>query len=121
MGRINIISILIAALCSTYLAWTTAFAIHWTWSVSLQGLALAWVVTVLMAYSSIMNRRIQIHKEWMIRSYIVTFAFVTFRWLVDLPIIVMLGDFVERGPTVAWVSWAVPLLVVEVVINWNKK
>jgi uncharacterized membrane protein len=74
-GKVYIISILIASICSTYLAWTSALAVHWTWSVGLQGLALAWIVTVLMAYRSIMKRRIQIHKEWMIRSYVVTFAF----------------------------------------------
>ena len=114
MGRIYIVSILVATLCSTYLAWSTALAIHWTWSVSLQGLTLAWIVTVLMAYRSIVKRRIQIHKEWMIRSYVVTFAFVTFQWLFDLRIVVMLGDFIERGPTVAWISWTIPLLITEV-------
>jgi uncharacterized membrane protein len=121
LGKIYITAILLASISSTYLAWTSALAIHWTWSVALQGLALAWIVTVLMAYRSIMKRRIQIHKEWMIRSYVVTFAFVTFRWLVDLPFIVMLGDFVERGPTVGWISWTIPLLVTEIVLSWNKK
>ena len=43
---------------------------------------------------------IQSHKEWMIRSYVVTFSFVSFRWLVDLPFVVDLGNFIERAPTV---------------------
>jgi hypothetical protein len=57
----------------------------------------------------------------MIRSCVVTFAFVIFRWLVDLPVVVMFGDFVERGPTVGWISWTIPLLITEVVFSWNRK
>jgi Predicted membrane protein (DUF2306) len=44
-------------------------------------LAFAWITTASMAYISVMRGRILQHKEWMIRSYVVTFAFVTFRWL----------------------------------------
>ena len=59
------------------------------------------------------------HKEWMIRSYIVTFAFVLFRWLVDLPFVAELGNFIERAPTVGWGSWVIPLGIVEMIIQWN--
>lgn len=58
----------------------------------------------------------------MIRSYVVTFAFVTFRWLVDLPLVIgLMENFGERGPAVGWFSWTIPLLITEVVLNWNKK
>jgi hypothetical protein len=58
----------------------------------------------------------------MIRSYVVTFAFVTFRWLVDLPLVINLMDkFEERGPTTIWFSWVVPLLITEIVLSWKKK
>jgi len=46
-----------------------------------------------------MRGRIIEHKEWMIRSYVVTFAFVIFRWLNEVEAIKGLGNFVERGPT----------------------
>jgi len=121
LGRIYLIAILIGGLCSIYLAWTTALAIHWTWAVSLQALAIAWLGTAFMAYRSVMKKRIVLHKEWMIRSYVVTFAFVLFRWIVDLPFIVELGNFIERAPTVGWLAWAVPLFITEMVIGWNKK
>ena len=72
--------------------------------------------TALMAYRAIRKRRIQIHKEWMIRSYVVTFAFVSFRWLVDLSFVIELGNFIERAPTVVWVSWAIPLFITEIIL-----
>lgn len=121
LGRIYLSSILIASISSTYLAWTSALAIHWTWAIGLQGLAVAWLTSAVLAYVAIRRKRIQQHKEWMIRSYVVTFAFVSFRWLVDLPFIVELGNFIERAPTVVWVSWVLPLYITEIVLQWNKK
>ena len=41
------------------------------------GLASAWLVTTAMAYYSIRKGLVALHKEWMIRAYVVTFAFVT--------------------------------------------
>lgn len=121
LGCIYITAILIGALCSTYLAWTSALVIHWTWAVSLQGLAFAWICSTALAYSAIIHGRIQAHKEWMIRSYVVTFAFVIFRWFVDVPVIADLGTFIERAPTVIWVSWVIPLFVTEIILQCNKK
>ena len=74
-----------------------------------------------MAFIQIRKGRITQHKEWMIRSYVVTFAFVLFRFIDELESVRALGSFVERGATEIWVSWAVPLLIVELFISWNKK
>jgi hypothetical protein len=75
-----------------------------------------------MAFISVMRMRIQQHKEWMIRSYVVTFAFVSFRWLNELPVSIHLMEkFEERGPTIIWLSWTIPLLITEIVLSWKKK
>jgi uncharacterized membrane protein YfcA len=42
-------------------------------------LAVAWVTTTTLAYAAIRKGLIDQHREWTIRSYVVTFAFVTFR------------------------------------------
>jgi hypothetical protein len=121
-GRIYLTAILIGTLSSTSLAWTSAIHVNFAWAFGLQGLAFAWITTASMAYISLMRGRIQQHKEWMIRSYVVTFAFVTFRWLVGLTIVKnLMPEFVERGPTVIWFSWTIPLLITEIVLSWNKK
>lgn len=122
LGRIYLTAILIGTISSTYLAWTSAYRVNFSWAFGLQGLAFAWITTASMAYISVMRGRILQHKEWMIRSYVVTFAFVTFRWLVDLQVAhQLMNKFGERGPTVIWLSWTIPLLLTEILLSWKKK
>ncbi len=116
MGRIYLIAILIGVISSSYLAWTTGLKSSLNWAVALQGLAFAWIVTAAMAYISIMRGQIQQHKEWMTRSYVVTFAFVSFRWLNELPVLEELS-----GSTLIWMSWAIPLMITEIFLQWNPK
>ena len=121
MGMAYISGILVAVISSIALSLTTGLAIHWTWSLALIGLALAWISSTGMAFRFILLRRINLHKEWMIRSYVVTFAFVFFRWLTSQPFYRELGSFVETGPTAIWLSWVVPLFICEIILQWNKK
>jgi uncharacterized membrane protein len=122
LGRIYLTAILIGTISSTYLAWTSGYRVNFSWAFGLQGLAFAWIMTASMAYISVMRGRILQHKEWMIRSYVVTFAFVTFRWLQDLQIAhQLMNKFEERGPTIIWVSWTIPLLITEIKLSWKKK
>jgi Predicted membrane protein (DUF2306) len=122
MGRIYLTAILIGAACSTYLAWTSGIQVNFSWALGLQALAFAWITTAGMAYISVMRGRIQQHKEWMIRSYVITFAFVTFRFLSDAPIVIsLMPKFSERGPAIIWLSWAIPLFITEIALSWKKK
>lgn len=122
LGRIYLIAILLGSISATTLAWTSAIRVNFSWALGLQGLAFAWIVTSMMAYISVMRRKITQHKEWMIRSYVVTFGFVTFRWINDSAIAHhLMPTFEERGPTVIWLCWTIPLLIAEVVLSWNKK
>lgn len=121
IGMAYICGILIAVISSITLSLTIALDFHWTWSLSLIGLAFAWFGTTGMAFRFILLRRINLHKEWMIRSYVVTFAFVLFRWLTRQPFYDDLGPFIETGPTAIWLSWVVPLFITEIVLQWNKK
>lgn len=122
LGRIYLTAILIGTISSTYLAWTSAIRVNFSWAFGLQGLAFAWITTALMAYISVMRGRILQHKEWMIRSYVVTFAFVLFRFFNELTIAkTLMPAFEERGPSVIWLSWAIPLIITEIVLSWKKK
>jgi uncharacterized membrane protein len=120
IGKVYVAAILIGAICALNLAFTVAMELHWTWAWSLIGLAFPWIICVLMAFRSIKLRRINTHREWMIRSYIVTFGFVLFRILDDF-VLNEVGTFVERAPTEAWMVWAIPLFIGEVFLQWNKK
>ena len=85
----------------------------------LLALALAWITTTSFAYIAIRKGFVEQHREWIIRSYVVTFAFVTFRagqlgmirW--GVPLLTTIG-------VMAWACWAVPLLVTELVIQGRK-
>ncbi len=81
-------------------------------------LAIVWLVTIGMAIVAIRNRRIDAHREWMIRSYIVTFSFVAYRLLVGLSMFKALGA--SRHAMVLWISWAVPMMIVEVFMQWHR-
>ena len=63
----------------------------------------------------------QSHREWIVRSYVVTFAFVLFRWFNIIPVFVEMGIFAERGPIMIRVSWGIPLFITEIILQWNKK
>jgi hypothetical protein len=121
MGRLYVAGIFVGSMSSITLALTTGMAIHWTWALSLLVLAFAWICTTGMAFRFVLLNRISLHKEWMVRSYVVTFAFVLFRWLNSTPYFVEMGNFIERGPTMIWVSWVMPLFIAELVLQWNKK
>ncbi|MFM9837379.1 MAG: DUF2306 domain-containing protein [Cyclobacteriaceae bacterium] len=122
LGRIYLIAILIGTISATNLAWTSGYKISFSWAFGLQGLAFAWISTALMAYISIMKRRIAQHKEWMIRSYVVTLGFFFFRILNNSDFVKSLvPEFTERGVTIIWFCWAIPLLITEIVLSWNRK
>jgi uncharacterized membrane protein YozB (DUF420 family) len=83
----------------------------------LTALALAWLVTTGMAFAAIRRKNLPQHKQWMVRSYVVTFAFVTFRLVEDL---MKAGNVLsdhERASLLAWGCWAVPLLLTEVALQ----
>ncbi len=100
-------------------AWNMSFhsVIGWTFGVATFFLGLAWVITTGMALLAILRRRVAAHREWMIRSYVVTFAFVFFRVLFVSPLFADAGTRLERMTSFLWMSFVVPLLVTEVVLQ----
>lgn len=120
MGKIYLMAILIGSICAFVMCATTALGISWQWALSLGSLGIAWVITAAMAYRMIRLGRIQQHKEWMIRSYVVTFAFVTFRILLIIGLVSGLGEFSDVAPAMGWASWAFPLFITEVALQWSK-
>jgi hypothetical protein len=82
-------------------------------------LAMAWIATTSLAFAAIKKNLVDQHKEWTIRSYVVTFAFVTFR----AGQVALVGRGVELQTAIgimAWACWAVPLLATEVVLQARK-
>lgn len=72
-----------------------------------------------MAVYCIRKRNIQLHKQWMIRSYILTFAFVTFRIFTDyLPYEAWWGvSRAEMSNAIIWGVWVLPLIAYEIYVQ----
>jgi len=115
-GRLYVVGVFIGGLAAFYLASHAGQGA--TFGVSLGALGVAWWTTTGMAYFAIRRGHVSQHKEWVIRSYVVTFTFVTTRALAELGALPSLG----RDPfaTLVWLSWSMPLLGVEVILQGRK-
>ena len=115
-GRVYVVTVLIGAIAGLGMA-SSVGKDSAAYALGLSGLAIAWITTTGMAFVAIRRKNIVQHKQWMVRSYVVTFAFVTFRLGSDL---LQAGHVLpshERSAMLAWGCWAVPLLVAEVVMQ----
>ena len=119
LGRVYAAGVLVGSIGGFYLALTIPGPV--AYAAGLFTLCVAWVITTGMALYSIRTRRIEQHREWMIRSYTVTFAFVSFRlasyWLHRWLHVPESGVADQLDTLLAWACWAVPLLFAEPLIQ----
>ena len=117
-GKVYLLSILVSVLSAAYIL--TLPESSFGFRIGISGLAFAWFTTTSLAYISIRKRNIIQHKEWMIRSYVVTFGFVFFRLLLDSLRALDIASTGEIVSAVSWLCWAAPLLITELVIQGKK-
>ena len=106
-GRLFLTGVAAGVAGAAGLATTTTFG--WAWGVSVGVLACVWFCCAMAAFYAIRRGDILAHREWMIRAYVVTFAFVTDRVLdYGLP-----PSAIEPEPDRMlidlWLSWTGPL------------
>ncbi len=118
MGYCFLTGVAIGVTASVRMAMTTTFG--WPTAVWELALALAWFTTTGMAFYAILKRKIAVHKEWMVRAYVVTFAFVTFRLLNDFPPLSRIQPAGDRGVMIGWACWSIPLLFTEVILQLRR-
>jgi uncharacterized membrane protein len=118
MGKVYMAVIGLNALVALRLAATPSAGL--VFGVGLSALAIVWLLTTAMAYVAIRRRQIAQHRQWMVRSYVATFAFVFFRIIVGGMQAAGVGTLVEALSVAAWLCWSVPLVVTEVVIQSGK-
>jgi uncharacterized membrane protein len=113
MGRVYLVAVLAAGTGGLLLAPLTLGGplAHLGFSV----LAVVLLLTTAAAFSSIRRRRIEEHRAWMVRSYALVFAAVTFRaWLglaaAGLP-------FDQVYAVGSWTSWLIDLLAAELLLT----
>jgi hypothetical protein len=142
LGGGYVLSVFVSGSAAFYLAFHTDFG--WVFGMGLTTMAVAWIMsttfaTIALWHHLIEQRRewmidalsacprgdraghlIQQHREWMIRSYVLTFGFVTFRILTQTLQVAGVGTTLEQMTAASWFSWSVPLLVTEWLIQGRK-
>jgi uncharacterized membrane protein len=118
LGLIYLVSVATSSLAAYYLALRTDAGFGF--GAGLAGLATAWVVTTGLAYLAIRRQLFELHQEWMVRSYVVTTGFITFRLLVEILAAGGVGSPLERLTVAAWFCWSVPLLLTEAILQGRK-
>ncbi len=81
-------------------------------------LAVVWFAAAAMAWRAIRNRRVDAHREWVIRSYVLTFTFVICRLAMRVPALAELGP--ETATAVVWLTWVLPLFATEIALQWSR-
>ena len=127
IGRLYLVSILLGGLSAFIIA--PGMISGLVGEVGLMSLAVLWLWTGWNAYSSIRKGDVKSHREWMTRSFALTFAAVTLRlWLgtliaTQLPFLQTryAGDFdalfVEVYRVVMWLCWVPNLIIAEMIIQ----
>lgn len=84
-------------------------------SVSLAMLSLTWLAFAGLGWRAVRNRRFNSHRDWMIRSYVLVWAFVFCRLGSRVP---QLGDL-GNGEAFSWLSWVGPMILCEITLQWR--
>ena len=118
LGSVYLGAVAVSSVAAYYLALHTDGG--WVFGSGLAGLATAWLVTSSLALLAIKRHLYEQHKEWMVRSYVVTLGFVTFRILFSALEASGVGTLPEQLGVAAWFCWSVPLLVTEAVLQGRR-
>lgn len=118
LGKIYLIGSLLGGISSLYLGIT----------IDLEGsivplflLSSTWIFMTLAAWVTIKNNNINGHRQFAIRSYALAMVFVFLRLIGDIPqdrLFFFIQSPEIRDSTLEWVSWIIPLLVIELIFSW---
>jgi uncharacterized membrane protein len=113
LGRIYVVSVFVGSFTGIALAWGRP-GLPGT---SMQ--AVAWMVCTTAAFLAARNRQIAVHRQWMARSYAVTFTFVSSRVFNLVPAYWShLGDVLSAVGVIAFTLAS--LLIVDIGLNWRE-
>jgi uncharacterized membrane protein len=113
LGRFYLGGVAVAAPMGMYIA-----AIHSTVAIRIFAFALAssWLLAAGTAFAAVRNGNIQLHRQWMVRSYALTSVFVTGRVLLAIPAIDRAGEAVSVPAL--WSLLVATLVLTELGLAW---
>ena len=119
LGRIYVVSVLIAAPLAIILAYhrrVPHIIPYFFLGSSLQ--ATTWIVTTVAAFLTARNGHIQQHRQWMVRSYAVTFTFIGLRVLIQFPFAVPHTD-ANFSLEIVFVTF-MAILLSDIGLSWHE-
>jgi uncharacterized membrane protein len=118
MGVLYVLSVAVGGASAFYLAAHNDFS--WVFGLGMSAMAVVWIFATGLATVAICLRQVEQHREWMVRSYSVTFGFVAFRVIYELLDAMEFGTMVERMTASSWLAWTVPLFLAELIMQGRK-
>ncbi|WP_209001294.1 DUF2306 domain-containing protein [Stappia sp. BW2] len=115
MGRCYVAAILVSGLAGLQLAFHTTAGPFAATGFAL--LAVLWMLTTGIAVVFVLQRQIERHRAWMLRSAALTFAAVTLRVYLGSSMAAGL-DFAIAYPLIAWLCWVPNAIVMEVYLQF---
>nr|WP_255294447.1 DUF2306 domain-containing protein [Bacillus cereus] len=116
VGRIYMVGILLGGVSGLYLAFYATGGLIAKLGFGL--LSVFWLTSAYQALIRIKNKKIQDHRNWMIRNYSLTFAAVTLRiWLPLFILLFGLEQFERSYAVIAWLAWVPNLIIAELFIR----
>jgi predicted membrane protein DUF2306 len=118
LGGGYVLAVFTSGTAAIYLARHTDFG--WIFGMGLTFMSVAWIVSTALAIIAISFHLVEQHREWMVRSYVLTYGFVIFRMFNQILQTVGVGTMLDQMTAASWFSWSVPLLVTECLIQGRK-
>jgi hypothetical protein len=113
IGFLYLLAVLTSSITAVILAFTTAYDVNWAYAFSVQVWAMVWITSTFIAYYAAIKKKFNLHRQWMVRSYLVTMAFMVSGLLLKTSMVQQLGSFEDISPSFFWLGWSVPLYVYE--------
>ncbi|HDR7705639.1 TPA: DUF2306 domain-containing protein [Bacillus thuringiensis] len=116
VGRIYMIGILLGGVSGLYLSFYAMGGLVAKLGFGL--LSVFWLTSAYQALNKVKNKKIQDHRNWIIRNYSLTFAAVTLRiWLPLFVLLFGLEQFEVSYTIIAWLAWVPNLIIAELFIR----
>jgi uncharacterized membrane protein len=109
LGRVYFLAVILGSIGGYYMAWHAFGGLISTMGLGI--LSTLWWSSTVLAVIHARAGNIAAHRQWMIRSFALTYAAVTLRLM--SPLLSMVFDDVTQSQVVYWVSWSVNLALAE--------
>jgi len=118
LGRVYVYSVFIAAPLGILLSLAGHFPQRNLFIIAICVQSSTWMITTAAAFITARNRQIQQHREWMVRSYAVTFTFIGTRILQPIPA----WNHVGRSglPMAIVIITFMAILIPDVALHWRE-